>query len=65
MSSAASMGTCHCRPRSLTGSPSPTPSRLRRWAAIDLIHDVPSATDLVPAIVAEAVAALDRAITRR
>ncbi len=37
------------------------------WAgeAIDLIHDVPSATDLVPAIVAEAEAALDHASTRR
>jgi hypothetical protein len=43
----------------------PTPSRSRRWEAIDLIHDVPSATDLVPAIVAEAEAALDRASTRR
>jgi nitronate monooxygenase len=37
------------------------------WAgeAIDLIRDVPSATDLVPAIVAEAEAALDHASTRR
>jgi nitronate monooxygenase len=36
------------------------------WAgeAIDLIHDAPSATDLVRAIVAEAEAALDRTSTR-
>jgi nitronate monooxygenase len=36
------------------------------WAgeASDLIHDVPSATDLVPAMVAEAEAALDHASTR-
>jgi nitronate monooxygenase len=33
--------------------------------AIDLIRDVPSATDLVPAIVAEAEAARDHASTRR